>query len=104
MCVRWSRRAPRLAWQPIALRETASTEPESHEKGLEFLFDLTEDVREQANLLDKRPDDVNTLRQAWDAWTPLCSRKEPASDAAHEYRNLGYRELRRRPAAGQGDE
>jgi arylsulfatase A-like enzyme len=37
-------------------------------RGTEFLFDLSQDPREQANLLEKRPDDVTRLKAAWDTW------------------------------------
>ncbi len=37
-------------------------------RGTEFLFDLSKDVREQANLNDARPDDFTRLRQSWDSW------------------------------------
>lgn len=37
-------------------------------RGTEFLFDLSIDPREQANLKDYRPDDLIRLRQSWDAW------------------------------------
>jgi arylsulfatase A-like enzyme len=36
--------------------------------GTEFLFDLSQDIRERANLLAKRPSDAARLRQAFDAW------------------------------------
>jgi arylsulfatase A-like enzyme len=37
-------------------------------RGTEFLFDLSQDLREQANLKDQRPADLQRLRQAWEAW------------------------------------
>lgn len=37
-------------------------------RGTEFLFDLSRDVREQANLLNARPEDAERLRQLWDSW------------------------------------
>jgi arylsulfatase A-like enzyme len=37
-------------------------------RGTEFLFDLSKDVHEQANLKDERPDDLARLRQAWETW------------------------------------
>ncbi|QSA97943.1 sulfatase [Methylococcus sp. EFPC2] len=37
-------------------------------RGTEFLFDLSRDVREQANLKDQRPGDLQRLSAAWEAW------------------------------------
>lgn len=36
--------------------------------GTEFLFDLSQDIRERANLLTKRPLDAERLRQSFDVW------------------------------------
>lgn len=36
--------------------------------GTEFLFDLSQDIRERANLIDQRPADAGRMRQAFDAW------------------------------------
>jgi len=36
--------------------------------GTEFLFDLSRDPDERANLLEQRPADARRLNAAWEAW------------------------------------
>jgi arylsulfatase A-like enzyme len=46
-------------------------------RGTEFLFDVSKDVREQANLKDERPDDFARLRQLWDSWNATMLAEVP---------------------------
>jgi hypothetical protein len=49
--------------------------------GTEFLFDVTVDPRERANLLAARPDDAARLSAAWEAWNATVLPELPPSTA-----------------------
>jgi arylsulfatase A-like enzyme len=49
--------------------------------GTEFLFDVTQDPRERANLLAARPEDAARLSAAWDAWNAAVLPELPRPSA-----------------------
>jgi hypothetical protein len=49
--------------------------------GTEFLFDVTQDPHERANLLDARPEDAARLSAAWEGWNATLLPELPARSA-----------------------
>ena len=52
----------------------------------EFLFDVTQDQRERANLAEKNPDIFAQLKQQWEAWNATML---PITDDVHTYSVAG---------------